>query len=70
MLGANVIFCHLCFALACDCGLRYFRRNMMSMSSDVRLLLAFMFLKICRAFFGDVNANSEFSSSLIFLVAS
>ena len=38
--------CHLCFAVACDCGLMYFRRNKISKTSSVCLLLASMSLNV------------------------
>ena len=41
--------CHLCFAVACDCGLTYFRVKMISTYSSVRFLLAFIFLNVCSA---------------------
>ena len=47
--GSKVFLCHLIFAVACDCGLTYFRRNLMSTSSCIRLLLAYMFLNNCGA---------------------
>ena len=51
MFGSKVSLCHLCFAVACDCGLTFFRRNMMSTSPSNRLLLAIMFQKDCSASF-------------------
>ena len=55
LLVSKMILCHLCFAVACACGLTYFCRNMMSMPSSFRLLLAFLFLKVRLS--KDVNDN-------------
>ena len=32
VLWSKINLCPLCFAVACDCGLTYFRRNMMTTS--------------------------------------
>ena len=37
--------CHLCFNVACDCGLTYFHLKLMSASLGVCLLLEFIFYK-------------------------
>ena len=49
VLELKVSLCQLCYAVVCDCGLTYFRRNMLSTSSKVRFLLALIFLKVCSA---------------------
>ena len=55
--GLKVSLRHLCFVVACDCGPTCFRRNKFSAPSSVGLLLTFMFLNVCSAFFKYVKAN-------------
>ena len=45
VLGSKVSLCLLCFAVASDGGLKYFRWNMLGTSSNVRSLLALLFLE-------------------------
>ena len=49
--GSNVSLCHLCFAVACDAGWKYFRRNTNSTSSKGFLFDALMFLNVWSASF-------------------
>ena len=51
MLGSKTRICHLCFAVAGECGLTYFCRIIMSTFSSVCSLLSFMFLNVCSASF-------------------
>ena len=50
LLRSKVSFCYLCLAEAWDCGLAYFRWNMMSFCSGFQLLLVILFLKVCKAY--------------------
>ena len=50
MLGLKVSLCQLCFAVACDCGLTYFRVKMMSTHSTVCLSIEYVSLIVPGAF--------------------
>ena len=66
VLGSKVSLCPLCFDVVRDCGLTHFRLKMMSTSSSVHLLLAFIFLNACRAYFrrSDCKGLCFFASDL------
>ena len=74
VFGSKLSLGHLCFAVACDCGLTCFRRNMMSTSSSVCLLLPFSFLNVCSASFRKcewkwlIFIASDFSSCPVSIV--
>ena len=44
VLGLKMRSYHLCFVVACDSALKYFRLKMMSTSSSVHLLLSFFLI--------------------------
>ena len=51
VLGWNVSFCHLCLAVACESGLTYFHRKIISTSSRVFLFGALIFRDVWSASF-------------------
>ena len=69
VLESKVVLCHLCSAVACDCGVTYFCQNGMSMSSSVCVLLVLMLRNVCSASFCKCEKECFFCHCLSVPVA-